>query len=208
VPLALLATFVAMLGWAIGRWPIALMGAALAVTAAAGWEWQHAEVASWRRGARGERKTARLLAGLEGDGFRTLHDRGLPPGDTNIDHLVVGPTGVFVVDSKVWRRRPWLNWRGELWIGTQHGGPTVAAIRYETREVSRRLAGVLRRPMYVTAVMVVHGSRFKPLFAQDLTVVPARQLRRFLQHRLSLYAPDQVQEILTAADRVLPPKLG
>lgn len=44
-----------------------------------------------------------------------LHDRRIPGTRTNIDHLVVAPTGVFVVDAKRYRNaRPALRVEGGL----------------------------------------------------------------------------------------------
>lgn len=34
------------------------------------------------------------------DGIRVLHDRRVPGTRGNIDHLVVAPAGIFVVDAK------------------------------------------------------------------------------------------------------------
>jgi hypothetical protein len=58
---------------------------------------------SWRRGAEGEWHKARLLDRLTRDGYVVFHDLAMP-GNTsaNVDHLVIGPTGVFVIDSKQW----------------------------------------------------------------------------------------------------------
>ena len=53
---------------------------------------------AWARGARGERELADALAGV--DGIQLLHDRRVPGTRGNIDHLVVAPAGVFVVDAK------------------------------------------------------------------------------------------------------------
>ena len=53
---------------------------------------------AWERGAAGERKLGEALAGMVG--VRTLHDRRVPGTRGNIDHLLVGPAGVFVVDAK------------------------------------------------------------------------------------------------------------
>jgi hypothetical protein len=49
---------------------------------------------AWRRGAEGERRTARLLAPLERRGLQIFHDLAVPGSAANVDHLVVGPTGV------------------------------------------------------------------------------------------------------------------
>lgn len=58
---------------------------------------------AWRHGAEGERRTARLLAPLERRGYQVFHDLAVAGSAANIDHVVVGPTGVFVTDSKRYR---------------------------------------------------------------------------------------------------------
>ena len=54
---------------------------------------------AWQSGAVGERRLAERLAGL-GDTVIALHDRRLPKSRANIDHIVVGPGGVYVIDAK------------------------------------------------------------------------------------------------------------
>jgi hypothetical protein len=54
-------------------------------------------------GARGERVVADALDDLKRDGYRVFHD--VPPesetgGLANFDHVVIGPAGVFVVETK------------------------------------------------------------------------------------------------------------
>ncbi len=39
---------------------------------------------------------------LRAGGFAVLHDRSIPGTRANIDHIVVSPAGVFVVDAKNW----------------------------------------------------------------------------------------------------------
>ena len=56
---------------------------------------------AYRVGAEGEEATSRRLAGLP-DGWIVLHDRRIPGSRANIDHVVVGPIGVAVVESKSW----------------------------------------------------------------------------------------------------------
>src|SRR6266511_4611549 len=61
-----------------------------------------AETAAWRRGASGERRTARQLRKLVRAGWTVLHDLAIPGSRANGDHLLIGPPGVFLVDSKAW----------------------------------------------------------------------------------------------------------
>lgn len=57
---------------------------------------------AFERGAEGEEATARALQALPG-GWRVLNDVRWPGRRyANIDHVVIGPTGVYIIDSKLW----------------------------------------------------------------------------------------------------------
>src|SRR5947208_457153 len=65
---------------------------------------------SFDRGASGEERVGRELNAqweLWG-GFGVLHSIVRPEGG-DIDHIVVGPAGVTIIDTK--------NWSGEAWVG-------------------------------------------------------------------------------------------
>jgi len=59
------------------------------------------EGTSMPRGATGERRVVEELAQLDA-GWTVLHDRLLHPGQsmTNLDHVVVGPGGILLIDAK------------------------------------------------------------------------------------------------------------
>ena len=53
---------------------------------------------SWERGAEGEVQTARALAQLAAHEWRVIHDVPWPGRRfANIDHVVVGTGGIFVI---------------------------------------------------------------------------------------------------------------
>lgn len=54
----------------------------------------------WQRGAGGERLLATRLDPLRDEGMVVLHDRRIPNSRANIDHIVVAPSGVWVIDAK------------------------------------------------------------------------------------------------------------
>jgi hypothetical protein len=59
---------------------------------------------AFRKGGVGEASVARALERLTARGpTQLLHDRRMPLGRGNIDHLAVAPTGVFVIDAKAIR---------------------------------------------------------------------------------------------------------
>jgi hypothetical protein len=77
----------------------------LAVAAVVAWRLRFRpseQARTWQRGAHGERHTARLLERLVRDGFVVFHDLAVPGSPANVDHLVIGPSGIFVIDSKQW----------------------------------------------------------------------------------------------------------
>jgi hypothetical protein len=55
-------------------------------------------VERWREGAEGERKAEKALKPLERDGWCVVHD--IANGRGNYDHVVIGPNGVFLLESK------------------------------------------------------------------------------------------------------------
>jgi hypothetical protein len=58
---------------------------------------------AFERGADGEEATARALGALSAEGWRVFHDVRWPGrSQANIDHVLVGPGGVFVIDTKSW----------------------------------------------------------------------------------------------------------
>lgn len=55
---------------------------------------------AWALGALGEERVAACLHGVADRGVLALHDRRVPGRRSNIDHIAVGPAGVFVIDAK------------------------------------------------------------------------------------------------------------
>lgn len=106
----------------------------------------------WRRGAEGERRTAALLDGLASRRWAVWHDLQVPGSRANIDHLVVGRTGVWVVDTKTPRGQVRSGWRsvrmGDRRLDT---GP----VTWEAEMVAERLD---ERPCFEYAVIGKHIS--------------------------------------------------
>ena len=57
----------------------------------------------WTKGAAGEYLMDLSLHNHLNEGSVILTDRGVPGTKSNIDHIVVAPSGVWIIDSKVWR---------------------------------------------------------------------------------------------------------
>jgi hypothetical protein len=60
---------------------------------------EHNQERAWRRGAEGEEEVDWRLRKL-GVGWRVLHGVPVGTGDTDMDHVVIGPPGVFTLNTK------------------------------------------------------------------------------------------------------------
>ncbi|HYZ77430.1 MAG TPA: nuclease-related domain-containing protein [Gaiellaceae bacterium] len=60
----------------------------------------------WRRGAHAEAIVGYVLDKLRALGFEVVHDIS-QVGEGNLDHLVSGPSGVFMIETKRWEYEPW-----------------------------------------------------------------------------------------------------
>jgi Nuclease-related domain len=145
---------------------------------------------AWRQGAAGERRTARLLDPLERRGWAVLHDLAVPRSQANIDHLVIGPGGVFVIDSKQYRGRLRLDSSGRLWHGRYPLAPAVRAVGFEADQAAR----VLTDPQVVLPIVAVHGAQvpWGKVVMDGVPVVPASRLPSMLRQLPTVLGPERV----------------
>jgi len=130
-----------LLGSLLAPWLGLVLGGLAALAAGWGLRFKSSpEAVAWRQGAAGERRTARLLAPLERHGWAVLHDLAVPGSRANLDHLAIGPGGVFVIDSKQYRGRLQLDPSGRLWHGRYPLTPALRAVEFEADQVARVLA--------------------------------------------------------------------
>jgi hypothetical protein len=190
-------------GGILGSLLASRLGLALSVlvSAAAAWALRFRaspEARAWRRGAAGERHTARLLGPLERHGWAILHDLALPGSRANIDHLVMGPGGVFVMDSKQYRGRLQLDASGRLWHGRCPLGSTLHAVSFEADQAAQ----VLPDPgVVVLPIVAVHGAQvpWGKVVIDGVPVVPARRLPSMLHALPAVLGPKRVANLANQA---------
>lgn len=149
---------------------------------------------AWEIGAAGERMVAQTLSLLSTQDWRLLHDVHWPGRPrANIDHVVTGPTGVFVMDTK--------NWGGDVVVRDgvlrQNGYPRSR----ETAGVSEAAAAVtaILKPgqrNFVRAVLVLAGSSMAATTTRDgITVCGEHRLLDLLTTPAPTLGGDRVGEI-------------
>jgi hypothetical protein len=156
------------------------------------------DAGAWRRGAVGERRTARLLGPLEREGWAILHDLAVPGSRANLDHLAIGPGGVFVIDSKQYRGRLQLDSFGQLWHGRYPLAPTLRAVEFEADQAAQ----ILPDPgMAVVPIVAVHGAQvpWGKVVTDGVPVVPARRLPSMLRELPAVLGPERVADLADQA---------
>jgi Nuclease-related domain len=160
--------------------------------------------ARWRRGAAAERRTGRRLARLDPACFHVLHDRALPGvRRSNLDHLVIGHTGVYAVASRRW---PFYL---RLRAGPRPVTRLLAMTRHAARVVSDCLTDELGQHVRVSPIIAVHGPRLPPsgLRFGGVTLQGANRTHRLIERQPVVYTTAQVSTIAAAAERVLRPMI-
>lgn len=172
-------------------------------------------VEAWRKPSASQRKTERQLRGMEKAGYRTLHARAVPKDDEGasdgqIDHLVVGPTGVYAVDSEQWDKRLPVRAMShrKLFLGPFNKKEDLDEARWEADQASKLISGELGYEVPVQPSLAVYGPAisWKVLRVRDVDVYSGGHARNYLRRRPKILAPVDIVRIFEAAERVLPPK--
>jgi hypothetical protein len=134
---------------------------------------------------------------LERHGWAVLHDLAVPCSRANVDHLVIGPGGVFVIDSKHYRGRLHLDFSGRLWHGRYPVAPVLRTVSWE----ADKAAQVLPDPgVAVVPIVAVHGAPvpWGKVVMDGVSVVPAQRLPSMLRELPAVLGPERVVDL---ADR-------
>ncbi len=125
---------------------------------------------------------ARELARLPQGEWVAFHDIPIGGRGANVDHLVMGPGGVFSLNAKHLRGRVWVGERAVLVNGRRTD--YLPKARREASRVSACLTRALGRSVPVRAVLVVICDEF--IVKQqpgDVDVVARRRLAAWLRAR-------------------------
>ncbi|WP_232676234.1 nuclease-related domain-containing protein [Nocardioides sp. R-C-SC26] len=154
----------------------------------------------WERGAVGEETTAAALALLPPDEWTTFHDLRWPGRQrANIDHVVVGPPGVFVIDTK--------NWSGPIVVRD-------GVLRQRGRSRDRSVAGVVDAARAVAAVLRGGGDQSvlpvlcfvgdapPPGWVREVMIADSATLVEMLRSRPARLSPERLREICLELDAV------
>lgn len=159
----------------------------------------HTDERSWRIGAFGEEVVASKLSRLK-NSWHTLHAVEVGKNGSDIDHLVIGPGGVFTLNTKY---HP----RGKIWIAKNalmvNGQRTnyLRNSRFEAKRASQILSNTVAFEVPVFPVIVfvaVAGIKVKEA-PEGVRVMGERYLVRWFEQRATVLSAEQVSRIYEVA---------
>ena len=130
------------------------------------------------RGASAEEHVGGLLGELSSRQWRVIHDASLGRG--NVDHIVIGPAGVFTLETK--------SHPGPVRVGRVHGATLRQA--HAERKAIERITGLPVEPLLVFSRAWVD----RPLARRKgVRVIPARMLIAYLGKRRQTLSSEQIE---------------
>ncbi len=154
---------------------------------------------SWYKGALGEITVGQVLERL-GPAWTVLHAVPVGTGTSDIDHVLIGPAGVFTFNTKNHRGQSvWVAGRTLMVAGKKQRHLYNAS--YEAARAAKLLTRGVNAAVEVTGVVVVVAPKSMTVRERPsgVAVVTDRQLLRWLSGRPTVLSPRQVSVIAAAA---------
>lgn len=155
---------------------------------------------SWLRAAQAEIIVGDILARLP-NGYSVYHS--LPIRNTAfwVDHLVLGPGGIFAINSRTRWDRDLFGAPRSIPIG-DHTFPYLRDARFESAQITALLAAAMPATTVVQPVIVLVNPH-KILLAgkpDAVTVIDSPRLRRWLMGREQVFSPQQQAALAAIID--------
>lgn len=156
---------------------------------------------NYEQGAAGERATAEALRALPAGEWMVFHDVRWPGRRyANIDHIAVGPAGVYVIDSKNWSGRVTLD-HGVLRQNGYGRDKAVASVAEAAAEINGLIRSVT--PVRVAPVLCFVRPDGPTGSVGGTLVCDTSNVVTMLASRAAVLTPEQVRLIILDLDIVL-----
>jgi hypothetical protein len=170
---------------------------------------------AWAVGATGEEELEAVLESVAG--VEVLHDRRIPGRAANIDHIVIAPAGVFVVDTKRYTGRIEIKRKGSffrpedrLYVGRFDRTKDVEGVRAQAGIVEQALidSQVAPNPTVTPVLCFIDGDWPLPFPPNQLDGVYLEGPKSIKKLVLSAsdYSPDEIERLARALAGLFPPK--
>jgi Nuclease-related domain len=170
---------------------------------------------AWGDGARGDELLGDALLGVPG--IVVLHDRKMPGTRAKIDHVVIGPGGVFVVDAKRYAGRIGIHNKGglfrsdnRLYVGRRDCSALADGVSWQADAVADALRATdLQGLPAVTSVLCFVDGDWPlinpPSSFRGVRLESQRSLKKLVGQAQAV-DPQMIERVTRALATALPPK--
>jgi hypothetical protein len=159
---------------------------------------EHNQERAWRRGAEGEEEVGWQLRKL-GDGWEVLHSVPVGTGDTDIDHVVIGPPGVFTLNSKNHLGGRVTVTPKAIYVNGKYQ-PYLAKSRAEGKRATKLLTAACGYEVIAQPLIVIIASDLKIKGATEgVKVISRKRISRWLLNQRQTLLPEEVDAIYAVA---------
>ena len=156
------------------------------------------EAERWMLASRTEKSVAGSLAILSTQGYLFLHDRRWPGARSNaqIDHLLVGPGGVFIIDTKAWKEVVIAS--GRIFRGDADVTDELSGLVDVGRGAEEALAEIGLAPGEVHVVVVLAGQSMPAVEIGSVVVVGEKRAALYINARGQRLSDSDVNTVMKA----------
>jgi hypothetical protein len=159
------------------------------------------ELRNLRLAIDGEKAVGQFLESLRERGYKVFHD--LVSDRFNVDHVIIGPAGVFTIETKTWRKpargEPRIDFDGEKLVaaGREPDRDPVIQAKAQASWLQRIVKESTGRAVIVRPVVVFPGWYVKQSegSTREIWVLEPKALPGFLDHEENRLTPEDVQLI-------------
>lgn len=166
------------------------------------------KTAVWRGAKRGELITGRLLRrSLSRQSYHVLDGRAIR-GQASIDHLVIGPGGVWIIDNESWSPDTEIAcYAGRLFFGEKYGSKTAKPLVEQAEAFAELLTRETGVQVRITPMLAVHCGLLPKsgvVVAEGLTLAKPRAMAKLIKAAdRDVLSPSQIELLSRTAAREL-----
>ena len=118
--------------------------------------------------------------------YALINDVSFQDGSGNIDHVVLGPTGIFAIETK--NQRGWIECNGDVWNGIVGKNPSMQA-----RRNAVRISDVVSSWVQGVVVFTNRNVQLKIQNPIKVDVLKIEELAKYLAERPRYFSSQEIE---------------
>jgi len=156
---------------------------------------------NWRQGIKAEKIVTDTLRNLD-DSYYLINDIVLPKRRANIDHIILGPTGIFVIETKSYGGKIKCE-RDDWWQDNGHIKSFSKQVKRNSTTLRRFIRKHINKGVWVEGVVVLTDPNIKlELKYPSVAVLRPQELCNFIRNSQTEFSLSP-QELKMLGDKIL-----